>query len=59
MIVLCFAAWGVSLARFARASEKRTEKKPVLLNAKLLLPVLLNAGYLFFEIEYIGKYGIL
>ena len=53
MIVLCFAAWGVSLARFARASEKR--KKPVLLNAKLLLPVLLNAGYLFFEIEYIGN----
>lgn len=53
MIVLCFAAWGVSLARFARASEK--QKKPVLLNAKLLLPVLLNAGYLFFEIEYIGN----
>lgn len=53
MIVLCFAAWGVSLARFARASGKR--KKPVLLNAKLLLPVLLNAGYLFFEIEYIGN----
>lgn len=52
-VVLCFAGWLLTFVRFARASEEK--KKPKLVHAKFLLPMLLNAAWLFFEMEYIGN----
>lgn len=52
-VILCFAGWILTMVRFARATEKK--KNPKLLNIKLIVPMLLNAVYLFFEIEYIGN----
>ena len=53
LVILCFGGWLLTMARFARMPEKK--RKPRLVNIKMLLPVLLNAVYLFFEIEYIGN----
>ena len=53
LVILCFGGWLLTMARFARMPEKK--RKPRLVNIKMLLPILLNAVYLFFEIEYIGN----
>lgn len=53
LVILCFGGWILTMARFARKPEKK--RKPRLVNIKMLLPVLLNAAYLFSEIEYIGN----
>ena len=50
LVILCFGGWLLTMARFARMPEKK--RKPRLVNIKMLLPVLLNAVYLFFELEY-------
>lgn len=52
-VILCICGWIFSMIRFARNLKKT--KKARTIGAGMLFPILLNAAFLFFELEYIGN----